>query len=190
MVTGKGAKVALSVVKAFNELIIFSLEFGMNLIHKATFLRKRSTFISMVSVTLLLLHRNTSWMVAPPGVSSVIKQVVELVKWPEFEIELAQMSTLTSKCLESLVGVVSQEGLIVFILLSGPDQLGLVSRDERHAKQSPKSTSTWPSELAKPSSLPATDKRNLHANSNGMTSNYQNYFTQVDKASQYRFCDK
>lgn len=38
----------------------------------------------------------------------------------------------TGKCLESLVGVVPQEGLIVFVLLTGPDQLGLVCRSERH----------------------------------------------------------
>lgn len=39
---------------------------------------------------------------------------------------------LTSKCLKSFVGVVSQEGLIIFVLLTGPDQLGLVCRSEGH----------------------------------------------------------
>lgn len=39
---------------------------------------------------------------------------------------------LTSKSLKSFVGVVSQEGLIVFVLLAWPNQLGLVCRGEGH----------------------------------------------------------
>lgn len=40
----------------------------------------------------------------------------------------------TSKCLKSFVGVVSQEGLVILVLLTGPDQLGLVCRSEGHRR--------------------------------------------------------
>lgn len=39
---------------------------------------------------------------------------------------------LTSKCLKRFVGVVSQEGLTIFVLLTRPNQLGLVCSSEGH----------------------------------------------------------
>ena len=39
---------------------------------------------------------------------------------------------LTSNGLKSLVGVVSKKGLVIFVLLTGANELSLVCRDERH----------------------------------------------------------
>lgn len=44
------------------------------------------------------------------------------------------LKKLTSKCLKSFVRVVSQVSLVIFILLTGPNQLGLVCRSKRHYK--------------------------------------------------------
>ena len=39
---------------------------------------------------------------------------------------------LTSNGLKSLVGVVPKKGLVIFVLLTGANELSLVCRDERH----------------------------------------------------------
>ena len=39
---------------------------------------------------------------------------------------------LTGNGLKSLVGVVSKKGLVIFVLLTGANELSLVCRDQRH----------------------------------------------------------
>ena len=49
------------------------------------------------------------------------------------------LNKLTSKCLKGFVGVVSQEALIIFVLLTGANELGLVCRSQRHRQLTPES---------------------------------------------------
>ena len=44
------------------------------------------------------------------------------------------MSTFTCKVLKSFVSFVSQDGSVIFVLLTGPNQLGLVCGSEGHRK--------------------------------------------------------